>query len=122
MQISDGSYKLAVEGAECGVWEFDFNKKALSCSQMLRVMLGYPPYKALDRIEDWEDLITAEDLPVFRQALKSHVEEFEPLKVDIRMVTKNKGEKLVRFLGTSKLGPAAETERICALVVDLSEL
>ena len=116
--IIDG-YKLAVDGAEFGVWDFDVVHKKITCSPRIATLLGYPAYRVIEILEDFEALIVGEDIQRFREALRAQLEEFSPFSVDLRMLRKNGGIKWVSMKGGFQVSVTGQVERVSAVIFDI---
>ena len=114
-------YRLAVDAAEFGVWEYDVVNKVVSCSSIVRTMLGYPAYKTIENLDDFELFIAPQDVTLFRQSLMKHVEEYAPLSVDLRMLKKAGGIKWISLRGGFQIGQSGSVERVSALVIDIDK-
>ncbi|MGB7403187.1 MAG: PAS domain-containing protein [Arcobacter sp.] len=54
-------YKLAVDGSNSGLWDWDLVKNKVYFSKEWKAMLGYKPNELLNDIKTWEELINPED-------------------------------------------------------------
>ena len=119
MDNQNDRYRLAVDAAEFGIWDYDVVNRRLECSAIFRTMLGYPPYKTIENIEDFEFYISSQDLPKFRKSLEDHINEYSPFSVDLRMLKKGGGTKWLSLKGGFQIGEQGAVSRVCAVIVDI---
>lgn len=59
--MSEQRYELAVEGADCGIWDWDIENNIYYFSPKWKSYLGYKDNEVGDTFEDWVDLVYLED-------------------------------------------------------------
>ncbi|WP_181685103.1 sensor histidine kinase [Halorhabdus salina] len=92
--------KLAVEGANVGIWEWDMVADEVFRDELLANMLGYTPEEMGDHLDDWERLVHPEGEQRHNEALAEHIaEDTEFYQCDYRMKTKSGDWKWVRTMG-----------------------
>lgn len=64
---------LAMRGAEEGFWDVDLLRREIYCSPRMRAMLGYAADEGPRSIDEWDALMTPEDLGRSREALTRHL-------------------------------------------------
>ncbi len=93
--------KMALEGANLGIWDWDMEADEVTRDELLTEMLGYTPAEMGDRLEDWERLVHPEGKRRHDEALAEHVENRTPYyECEYRLKTKSGDWKWVRTMGT----------------------
>ncbi|MEF8825022.1 MAG: PAS domain-containing protein [Halapricum sp.] len=93
--------KLAVEGANVGIWEWDMEADEVFRDELLANMLGYSPAEMGDQLADWERLVHPEGKQRHDEALAEHVSQGTDFyQCDYRMQTDTGDWKWVRTMGT----------------------
>ena len=99
--VTEESLKLAIEGAQIGVWDWDMETDEVHRDELLTNMLGYSPSEMGDQLSDWERLVHPEGEKRHNEALKQHLEnQTQYYECDYRMKTKSGDWKWVRTMGT----------------------
>lgn len=70
--------KLALEGANLGVWDWNMQTNEVTRDELLTEMLGYTPAEMGDHLHDWAELVHPDGKRRHDQALAEHVEEQTP--------------------------------------------
>ena len=98
---TEESLKLAIEGAQIGVWDWDMTTDEVIRDELLTNMLGYSPAEMGEDLSDWERLVHPEGRKRHNEALEEHIENrTEYYQCDYRMKTKSGDWKWVRTMGT----------------------
>ena len=66
-------YRLAIEGSQDGIWDWDLRNNTLYLSPRLKELLGYDVPDIPDCVEAWLNLIHPEDLNVHRDLMVAHL-------------------------------------------------
>jgi PAS domain-containing protein len=119
MEISADSYRIAIDGAGYGIFDLNVENGSLRCSGGLLTSLGYPPYKIIENIEDFESLISPIDIPRFREALQQQIRDYTPLNVDLRMLLKKGGSRWLSMKGGFQVSNTGSVCRLTAIIVDI---
>jgi len=92
--------KMALEGANFGVWDWNMRTDDVSRDELLTNMLGYRRSEMGDHLRDWEDVVHPDGKRRHDEALAEHVEDRTPYyECEYRLET-NSGEwKWVRTIG-----------------------
>ena len=64
---------LAAEGAQDGLWEWDFRTQAFYASGRWKAMLGLPAAAGAGKADQWLSRVHAEDVAAFKEALDAHL-------------------------------------------------
>jgi two-component system cell cycle sensor histidine kinase PleC len=66
-------YRLAIEGSQDGLWDWDVPSNTLYLSPRHKELLGYEDHEISDSVETWLGLIHADDLQVHSSAMSAHL-------------------------------------------------
>jgi diguanylate cyclase (GGDEF)-like protein/PAS domain S-box-containing protein len=66
-------FALAAEGANDGLWEWDFRSREFYVSDRWRAMLGLRGPAGIGRPEEWMDRVHADDIASLKEALEAHL-------------------------------------------------
>jgi len=73
LKRSENRLALAAEGANDGLWEWDFRTQELYLSARWRAMIGLSAPSGTGRPEEWMDRVHADDLAPLKEALEAHL-------------------------------------------------
>ena len=92
--------KMALEGANLGVWDWDMETDEVRRDELLTEMLGYTPSEMGDHLDDWEQVVHPEGKARHDDALAEHIENRTPYyRCEYRLETKSGDWKWVRTMG-----------------------
>jgi len=92
--------KLALEGANLGVWDWDMVTDEVDRDELLTEMLGYTPAEMGDHLVDWAELVHPAGKQRHDEALAEHVANRTPYyESEYRLKTKSGEWKWVRTMG-----------------------
>lgn len=66
-------YRLAIEGSQDGIWDWDAQSDSLYLSTRHKELLGYEDHEISDSVEAWLSLIHPEDVGVHATAMAAHL-------------------------------------------------
>ncbi|GAP10739.1 protein containing PAS domain S-box [Bellilinea caldifistulae] len=78
LKISEERYKLASEGANDGIWDWDLLANRIYYSPRWKKLLGYSPDEMSDSPEEWFNRIHEDDLPGVKSNLEAHLSGLIP--------------------------------------------
>lgn len=78
LKISEERYKLASEGANDGIWDWDLLANRIYYSPRWKKLLGYSPEEISDSPEEWFSRIHEDDLPAVKSNLEAHLSGLIP--------------------------------------------
>ena len=78
LRESEERYKLAVGGANDGIWDWNLKTNLLWFSARWRALLGYDTSDVGDSPKDWFNLVHADDLHQLAAALNRHIDGLTP--------------------------------------------
>ncbi|QGN07657.1 PAS domain-containing sensor histidine kinase [Halorhabdus sp. CBA1104] len=93
--------RMALEGANLGIWDWDMVTDEVERDELLTEMLGYTPAEMGAHLRDWEALVHPDGKQRHNEALTAHVAERTPYyECEYRLQTKAGDWKWVRTMGT----------------------
>ncbi|EMA63878.1 response regulator [Halorubrum lipolyticum] len=93
-------FRLAVEGADVGVWDWDLTTDEVRFDERWAGMLGYDQSEIAFELSEWEERVHPDDLGEVWAALEAHFAgETEYYQYDHRMETKGGDWKWIRDRG-----------------------
>ncbi len=73
--VANKRLKLATEASGVGIWEFDLISKRYYWDDAMFAMFGLDPSRVSERNDDWQRLLSAQDLSRMREATRKTVRE-----------------------------------------------
>jgi PAS domain S-box-containing protein len=90
LRESELRLKLAMEGSQQGLWDWNNLTDEVYFNDMWCIMLGYDPGEVARHVSSWSNLVHPEDMPEVMDALKKHLRgETEFYESTHRLRTKN---------------------------------
>lgn len=74
LRESEERLKLALEGTNDGVWDWDVLTNQVFFSTRWKTMLGYEEHEIQDHLDEWANRVHPEDLPRVTQILQDHLQ------------------------------------------------
>lgn len=71
-------YRLAIEGSQDGIWDWDVKSNTLYISSRHKDLLGFADHEISDSVETWVGLIHPDDRPVHDRAMSAHLKGQSP--------------------------------------------
>jgi|GEM_PF-239906 len=116
-------FRLAIEGADAGVWDWDVRTDEVRFDERWAGMLGYDQSEIAFELTEWEDRVHPDDLSKVWAALESHFAgETEYYQCDHRMETKSGDWKWIRDRGrVVERTDEGEPVRAVGIHIDVTE-
>ena len=96
LRESEARWKFALEGAEQGVWDWDFATHEVFHSERWKWMLGYDTGDVGNALDDWSSRVHPDDLERALTALNAHLEGLAPVyECELRLRCKDGSYKWV---------------------------
>lgn len=123
LRLSEERYRLAVEGVNDGVWDWDGRNGKLFMSKRCRNMLGYDSEKEASTIEIWKDFIHEEDVEKFLRSLANYIAEPQKKSFHIEFRTKPKDgrSKWIRTRGKAIWNDQGKLVRLAGSNTDITD-
>lgn len=120
--LFEARYQFAVEGASLGVWELDLEEKQVSCSAVLRDILGLSPGTSLQGEDEWLSLIHPQDrgrVEKARRALREGVER--EIRLEYRMVRRDERIVWVKEVARALVKEQRVPVRLMGVIIDTTQ-
>jgi len=116
-------FRLAVEGADVGVWDWDVRTDEVRFDERWASMLGYDHSEISPELSEWEARVHPDDISDVWEALEAHFAgETEYYQFDHRMETKDGDWKWVRDRGrVVERDEEGEPLRAVGIHIDVTE-
>ena len=123
LRRSEERYRLAVEGVNDGVWDWDGKDGRLFMSKKARAILGIEAGEDFLTIEKWFDVILKEDLDKFVVSLNRYITEPQNrhLQVEYRIKTGSGDIKWIRTRGMAIWDEEGNPIRVAGSITDITE-
>ena len=121
---SEERWKLALEGADQGVWDIDLHSQNGKVSARLMKMLGYQNGEFEWTLEKWRSLVHPDDIQGAVQAAQAHIDGRTPsLEVEMRLRTRDGRWKWVLASGqrAPRIEGSGRPARMIGTLKDISE-
>ena len=122
LQASEFRWKLALEGADEGVWDWNIVSGETFFSPRWKSMIGYQPDEFADNFDAWHNALHPDDLERVLAQLNRYLTGVEPLYwVEFRMRCKDGSYKWILAKGiTVAWTSAGQPQRMIGTHVDIS--
>jgi PAS domain S-box-containing protein len=98
LQVSEERWRIALEGGQFGVWDWDIANNKFFYSNLFKGMLGYNENELSESFEEWKGLVHQEDLPAILDNINGHFKG-KHYVVEYRMKCKDNSYKWLRSKG-----------------------
>jgi len=118
---SEQRYKLAIEGANDGIWDWDLLSDNLFLSDRLKALLGYAPHEVRNSLEGWYEFVHDSDLQPLQDAMQRHLDGgSEHFEHEYRMRHKTGIWRWMLSRGLAVRDPAGRPTRIAGSTSDIT--
>lgn len=115
-------YRLAIEGSQDGIWDWDIRDNSLYLSPRLKELLGYESGDIPDSVEAWLDLIHPEDLQVHRDLMAAHLKgESDSYDAELRVRRKDGNWSWLCSRGRGVRADNGRVYRVAGAISDITE-
>ena len=101
MRMLHRQLKLALQTANAGVWEFEYQTNSLTWSDELYRVLGLDPTTNDASIEMWQQLMHPDDLPQCKAQLEKAIDQQARLEMEYRIILPDGTTRWVYDLGNT---------------------
>ena len=120
LRESEERLRLAQEGAQVGIWEWDPRSNHLywsaECVRIYGLEPGTPPDQAL-----WRSLVDVQDLALIDAQWELHIARGEPFEVEYRIHPPGGGTRWLVTKGRAHRDAAGKVERVSGINLDITE-
>ncbi|MFA5263996.1 MAG: PAS domain S-box protein, partial [Opitutaceae bacterium] len=114
--------RLALQGFNVGVWEYNYATGESHFSERWKAMLGYEGHEIADRRNEWLDRVHPDDQETVRVALEAHLRGERPYyETEHRVRCKDGTHKWVLSRGKAVFDASGRPSRIVGAHADISE-
>ncbi len=123
LKRSEERYRLAVEGVNDGIWDWDGRDGKLFMSRRSRMILGFDMDQEYTTIEKWFNIIAREDMDRFIRTLNKYITEPQKkhLQIECRIKTPDGREKWIRTRGLAIWDEGGIPVRVAGSITDITE-
>ncbi|HWT98476.1 MAG TPA: EAL domain-containing protein [Terriglobales bacterium] len=115
-------FDLVVVGAGDGIWDWQIDNDSLYFSPRLLQMLGCNHDDRPSSVDDWIDLVHADDINTVRRELRNHLEGISlQFRVECRMQHRNHSYRWFLIRGASLHDQFGKVTRVAGSLIDISE-
>ena len=116
-------YKIALDGANDGLWDWDFEKDEVTYSNRWKEIMGYGSKEVAKNIYTWLNLIVEEDKKKVLSELDRHLNgESDSFKVQHRIKMPDGSEKWVEVKAKAFFDSNGKVRRMAGFTTDITEL
>ncbi len=123
LKRSEERYRLAVEGVNDGIWDWDGRDGKLFMSNRCRSIMGFESMNRNLTIEDWFEIIVKEDIEKFNKSFTQYLTEPQSnhFQIEYRIKTRNGGLKWIRTRGMAIWDGSGIPFRVAGSNTDITE-
>jgi len=123
LRRSEERYRLAVEGVNDGIWDWDGKDGKLFMSKQARRILGFDDNEETLTIEKWFGLIDREDADKFIGSLNKYITEPQDkhFQIEYRIRSKEGDVKWIRTRGMAIWDESGIPVRVAGSITDITE-
>ncbi len=122
LRISEERFKLAIEGSQDGIWDWDIINDKIFYSKRWKSMLGYQEHEIENDIHTWEDLLHPDDKEFTIDAFNRHLrKETDSYQVETRLKCKDGSYKWIFDKGKAIFDENDKPYRVAGSHTDISE-
>ncbi|MDA3852725.1 MAG: PAS domain-containing sensor histidine kinase, partial [Bacteroidales bacterium] len=115
-------YKLAIEGSQDGIWDWDLKSDTMYFSSRWKSMLGYADDEIENSLKAWRHLVHPADKEFVYAALDNHLRKVTPhYSVEFRLRCKDGGYKWISARNKALFDENDKPYRIAGSHTDISE-
>jgi two-component system, cell cycle sensor histidine kinase PleC len=114
-------YRLAIEGSQDRIWDWDLRTHSLYLSPRLKELLGYEVQDFPDGIDAWLTLIHPEDLDLHRQSMVAHLKgQSAYYRTELRVKRNDGSLAWLSFRGRGVRDEQGRVYRVAGAVSDIT--
>jgi len=121
LRISEERYLLALAGSTDGLWDWDLQSNTVFYSDRFREILGYTPAEFPGTIDSFRSRLHPEDTMAVWAAIKRHLQERVPYKVEYRLRAKSGDYLWFLARGQAIWNTAGKAIRMSGSIQDITE-
>jgi len=122
IEETEKRFKLAVEGANDGIWDWNIKTGEIWHSDRCREMLGYEDSELPEDVAVWWDLLLDEDKPAAEKVYHDHIENDAPYNITLRFNHKNGSLVYILCRASTMRDENNEPYRMVGTYTDLTKI
>ncbi len=121
LRISEERYKLAVNGSNDGIWDWDLENNRIYYSPRWKTILGYLDEEISPSPDEWLNRVHPDDLPSLKSQLEAHLHgEIGHFEIEHRLKNKEGDFLWVQVRGVAVSNSAGAPYRIAGSLTDVT--
>ena len=121
LRESETRYSLSAQGANDGLWDWDFTTDRIHYSDRWATIIGVEPGELTDSPREWFERIHADDLPHVRRAVEEHRNGVTPkLECEYRLRHRDESYRWVLTRGMAVCDAAGRATRMAGSQTDIT--
>jgi diguanylate cyclase (GGDEF)-like protein/PAS domain S-box-containing protein len=121
LRMSEERFDHAVSGTNDGIWDWTLTQPAIYFSPRFETLLGEEPGTLRATPATFLRLVSAADRPRTLQQFRRHLSTGNPLDLELRLRTRDRGYRWFRARGRAFPGPGGTPVRMAGSLTDISE-
>jgi PAS domain S-box-containing protein len=122
LRLSQERYELATSAGKVGVWDWNLETHEIYLDPLLKRALGYTDIEFLNHLEDWFELIHADDRQPVKDAIQAHLQgATSQYEIEHRMLHKNGSIRWFLVRGTAMRDENDKPYRLTGTNTDITE-
>ncbi|MBB5019424.1 diguanylate cyclase (GGDEF)-like protein/PAS domain S-box-containing protein [Chitinivorax tropicus] len=122
LRISEERYKLAMAGANDGLWDWNVVDDSMYFSSRWKHMLGYEDPEIGESVDEWQSRLHPAERQSFRTKLISHLKGLTPhFEIEHRMLHKTSGYRWMLTRGLAVRDEYGRAYRMAGSQTDITE-
>ena len=122
LRLREERYRLATEGTNDGLWDWDISENEIFISENCSRMLGFSGDEFNNKLENFLRLVHADDIGLLKTQFNEHINGNEDfLKAEIRLKTSDEGYKWILIKGKAVFDEEKNATRIVGSNTDITD-
>lgn len=123
LRRSEERYRLAVEGVNDGIWDWDGKDGKLFMSKRGRMIMGFDPEQEYMAMDKWFEVIVSEDVDKFARSLSKYITwpQKKHFQIEYRIKAGDDGTKWIRTRGMAIWDENGIPVRVAGSITDITE-
>jgi PAS domain S-box-containing protein len=99
LEANEAQLALALEAADCGIWEWDLDTNRVQWNERHFALLGYTPFEFEPSLEIWAERVHPDDRAATHAALEQAKQSGTRFNLEFRVVWRDGAEHWMRSVG-----------------------
>ncbi|MDP3871486.1 MAG: PAS domain S-box protein [Methyloversatilis sp.] len=119
LRTSERRLRIAQEGAQVGLWEWDFQRDRFYWSPKYEQLYGKTP-AGMSARKYWRTLVHPDDLPIADAALKQHVSNGDTFEIEIRVIRSDGEIRWMYVVGVAQFDSSGRAVLMSGFNIDVT--